>query len=363
MILKIKQYIQNFFSITYIKTIFNFINLIIFFFVSRLGIISAFFMSFINFSFIREQHAVTSGIYKFYYRSIKKINWSLIRRNTHRIEKGLIMKPQKKIFALNYIEETVNEYLKLEKNNENHTVKWCTDILDTFFNTIQLNDKTKKLKNKFDNHKLKFEIPFDNDDKRNNHNEKYTPYFKENYLSKVKYEDLYQLSVNRRSVRYFKPNKIDKNILDKALLIARQAPSACNRAPYKYIFFNDSNMASEIASIPFGTIGYSHQIPCLAVLVGDLSLFASSRDRHNIYVDSSLSAMSFIFALETLGLSSCCINWPDFLPLEIKMSKKLKLKSYERVIMLIAIGYADYQSKVCFSKKKELNEISIFHKK
>ena len=43
------------------------------------------------------------------------------------------------------------------------------------------------------------------------------------------------------------------------------------------------------------------------------------------------------------------------------MSKKLKLKSYERVIMLIAIGYADYENKVSFSKKKELDEISIFY--
>ena len=70
--------------------------------------------------------------------------------------------------------------------------------------------------------------------------------------------------------------------------------------------------------------------------------------------------MSFILALESLGLSSCCINWPDFLPLEIRMSKKLKLNSYERVIMLIYIGYSDEKSKVPYSKKKELNKLREF---
>jgi nitroreductase len=72
-------------------------------------------------------------------------------------------------------------------------------------------------------------------------------------------------------------------------------------------------------------------------------------------VDASLAVMPFMMALETLGLSSSPINWPDFEPLERKMQKTLHLEDDERVIMLIAVGYADPEGLVAFSQKKELD--------
>ena len=132
MILKIKSLIQKLLGITFIKKIFNLVNLIIYYLVSRLSFISTFFMSFITLGFNREQQAVALGIYNFYKNSssTKEINWSLLRRNTHRLEKGLIMKPQKKLFALNYIEETVNEFIKIKEEHDNQTIKWTLNVLE-----------------------------------------------------------------------------------------------------------------------------------------------------------------------------------------------------------------------------------------
>ena len=110
-----------------------------------------------------------------------------------------------------------------------------------------------------------------------------------------------------------------------------------------------------MAAIPFGAAGYGHQIPALAVLVGRLDHYFSPRDRHVIYVDGALAAMGFMYALETLGLSSSVINWPDFEPLEAKMQATLGLDYHERVIMLIAIGHADPEGLVPYSQKKPLD--------
>ena len=87
-----------------------------------------------------------------------------------------------------------------------------------------------------------------------------------------------------------------------------------------------------------GTSGYSYNIPSIVVVVGDLSSYFSERDRHVIYIDASLAAMTFMLTLETMGLSSCPINWPDIEKLERKMKKKLSLKSYERPVMLISVA-------------------------
>ena len=106
-----------------------------------------------------------------------------------------------------------------------------------------------------------------------------------------------------------------------------------------------------------GTAGYAENIPCVAVVVGDLSEYSNARDRHVIYIDGALTSMSFMYALETLGLSSCPINWPDFGPLEQKMKKKLALENYERPIMLISFGYPAKDVEVPYSSKKSLDEI------
>ncbi|MEX0914056.1 MAG: nitroreductase family protein, partial [Demequina sp.] len=115
-----------------------------------------------------------------------------------------------------------------------------------------------------------------------------------------------------------------------------------------------------VAGIPMGASGYAHQIPTVIVVKGDLSNYFSPRDRHVPYIDASLATMGFIYALETLGLSSSVINWPDLEPLEAKMAKTLGLKPHERVIMLLAVGYADPESLVAYSKKKSLENMRRF---
>jgi nitroreductase len=125
--------------------------------------------------------------------------------------------------------------------------------------------------------------------------------------------------------------------------------------PYEFRIFDDPAMVKTVAGIPFGAAGYAHNIPTIIVVVGKLHSYFSPRDRHVIYVDASLAVMPFMMALETLGLSSSPINWPDFEPLERKMQKTLHLEDDERVIMLIAVGYADPEGLVAFSQKKELD--------
>jgi nitroreductase len=174
-------------------------------------------------------------------------------------------------------------------------------------------------------------------------------------VSDISYESLELLAQQRRSVRWFEQKPVERELIDKALRVARQAPTACNRIPYEFRIFDDPALAREIAGIPFGTAGYAENVPAIAVVVGKLESYFSPRDRHAIYVDSSLASMQFILALETLGLSSSVINWPDFEPLEAKMQRRLSLDTSDRVIMLIAFGYAHDEGLVPYSAKKSLD--------
>jgi len=59
-----------------------------------------------------------------------------------------------------------------------------------------------------------------------------------------------------------------------------------------------------------------------------------------------------MLALQTLGLSICSINWPDIADRDIAIGKALALASHERVVMLIAVGYAAEDGKIPYSQKK-----------
>jgi len=72
--------------------------------------------------------------------------------------------------------------------------------------------------------------------------------------------------------------------------------------------------------------------------------------------------MPFVLSLEAQGLSTCIINWADISFREYGIRKKLGLKEHEKVVLSIAIGHAEKNIKVPFSKRKSVSEISRFIK-
>ena len=284
---------------------------------------------------------------------------ALLARNTHRLEKGLIMRPRRDVFALDYIEETVKAYeaaLEAAQNGKRglpaEQLQWTHDVLAEYFAVTGSHPKIDPLRARFQRLPAPPRIC----------DEPLVPYRRD--LSQpppVSYEALAALAHRRRSVRWFLPKPVPRELIDKALEVAAQSPSACNRQPFVFRIFDEPELVRQVASIPYGVIGYEHQIPVIVVIVGQLRNFFDARDRHLIYIDSALAAMSFILALETLGLSSCCINWPDIPEREKKMAELLKLEPDERPVMLIALGWPDPEGMVPRSVKKPLKLLRTYN--
>ena len=116
-------------------------------------------------------------------------------------------------------------------------------------------------------------------------------------------------------------------------------------------------MLRRVASLPGGAAGFVDGFPVVIAVVGKLDAFFADRDRHVVYIDASLAAMSFIFALETMGVSSCVINTPGSEASEQRLSDSLGLASYERPVSLIALGFPDPTGMVPRSQKKSLDDI------
>ena len=277
---------------------------------------------------------------------------ALLRRNIHRIEKGLIMRPRRDVFALDYLSETLNAF-HCAMNHADFSQseqQWAIDVLTEYFSVVDLTQTTIAK-----NHQLFQSIVTASTATTNKKPYLYTDKVNHN----IGYEQLLTLTQARRSTRWFTNQAVELSKIKLAAQVALQAPSACNRQPYQFYVIDQQPLLGQLAKLPGGTAGFADNIPTLIAVVGDLSYYPYTRDRHVIYIDASLASMQFMLALETLGLSSCPINWPELYTLDKKVSKLLKLPQYKRVVMFMAVGYPDHTGQIAFSDKKDPNDIVI----
>lgn len=293
-------------------------------------------------SFSREHRSVLTGRLA-YKETILRVDRSsaLLRRNIHRIEKGLIMQPRREVFAEAYIDETVDCYTSALKQASAcpEELKWAQDVLTLYFSVVIHQGAIVTAYDKF-NSECKPALTS-------------VPYqYQDLPLSSITFEQLETLYKRRRSVRWFEDKKVPISLIRQAVNAASLAPSACNRQPYEFYVVNESGKATALAELAMGTVGFADNIQCTIAIVGDLSAYPAERDRHVIYIDSSLASMQLMLALETLGLATCSINWPDVEDREKAIETKLELPKHKRVIMLMAVGYAQKEGGIPFSQKK-----------
>lgn len=301
--------------------------------------------------FDREHLAVLQGRLS-YARALKKMGQSspLLRRNIHRLEKGLIMRPRRPVFAESFVLETVRCFkaAQVTPGFSESELRWARDVLDQYFGVTASSPIVDAARKHYEvdgpaiqAQALAAEQTF-------------SPYPAASLpVSDVAFDDLLTLFARRRSIRWYQEKRVPDESIQKAVEAALLAPSACNRQPFRFVVANAQNVASRIAECAGGTAGFAHQVPAVIVVVGDLSAYPLERDRHLIYIDASLASMQFMLAAETLGLATCPINWPDVDSSESSMRRILPLPPHERVIMLIAIGFADPNGGIPYSQKKQ----------
>lgn len=310
-------------------------------------------------AFSREQAAVAAGRIT-YRRALERDRASsfLLRRNVHRLEKGLIMPHRRKLFALDFIAETMDEFRAVAKMQAGQDMtpelRWARDVLAAYFDAVDtthpklapLNAQFRQLKDDLTGPPAAHPS---------------APFVRDLTVQPVAVDALYQLSRRRRSVRSYRPDPVPRDIVDHAVAIGAQSPSACNRQAFHFLVFDDPDTAKKVAAVPAGTRSFVHNIPAVVVMVGHLSAYPRERDRHAIYVDASLAAMGFIYALEAQGVASCAINWADEEPAESTITRMLDLAPEDRVIMMISYGWPVDEAHVPYSAKRAVNEIRLYN--
>ena len=150
-------------------------------------------------------------------------------------------------------------------------------------------------------------------------------------------EGIEQFFLSRHSIRDYSEEDVDDSVLLKALRLAQQAPSACNRQGVRaYIVGKDhikdlTNQLSEIG-------GFAKAAKRIIIITGKMSAYRPEEINQYI-VSASIYSAYLSLTLHLYGLASCIIQrpvvWTNFWELN---RVKFGINPDEQIICLLTVG-------------------------
>lgn len=282
-----------------------------------------------------------------------------LRTHVHVLEKGLSARNRRPVFGAKLIRSAVEDFQHLQALRvqcacaaDESLYAWARDVMTHYFSVVGSHPE-------IDAARAAFASTLE---PRGDGGERLVPFARIDAAGRMcNYDQLLELARRRRSVRTYAPEKVPHDLIDRALAVAALSPSSCNRQPFHFHVVDDPAMIDKLQTIPGGITCFNH-VPMLIVVTGDMrGVVESVTNRHSIYVDASLFVMSFILALETLGLSSCCVNWSETREKDSAVRGLLALPPYQRVVMFLVVGYPLPDAIVPRSHKRHLDDLRSFH--
>lgn len=149
-------------------------------------------------------------------------------------------------------------------------------------------------------------------------------------VQKLSCYDVLQAIFMRRSIRKYRPDKIDMRIISKLLEAARWAPSSKNRQPWEFIVVHDKEKIDLIARAKGEN--WIANAPLLIVAVSDpeISPIYHMSDTAMALQNISLAALKY-------GLGTCWIGIYE----SEEVKKALGIPQNKVLVGALAVGYPD----------------------
>ena len=163
--------------------------------------------------------------------------------------------------------------------------------------------------------------------------------------------------LSRYSLREFSKDVVPEELIKRALKLAMKTPSVCNRQAWHVLHSSDNTIIKKALSYQNGNRPFGDKTPNLMIITTDLKAFFSGFEHYQHWIDGGLFSMSIMYALHSLGIASCPLNWCQTPKRDKQLRKAIKINTNHTVIMMIAIGYPDDVNKVCSSTRRPLEEI------
>lgn len=175
------------------------------------------------------------------------------------------------------------------------------------------------------------------------------------YNQTKNFKDLF---MNRWSVRNFSGVPVDINKVRDAIELAMKTPSVCNRQSARVHIATDKKLIDRVLKAQGGMTGYETP-PVLLTVTTDSNSFIALTERNQIYTDGGLFSMSLLLGLEYYQLAACPLNAMLDVSRDKTIRKLINLRPSENIIMFIAVGNFDDDSKVPKSFRFDVDDVLV----
>lgn len=169
--------------------------------------------------------------------------------------------------------------------------------------------------------------------------------------------DLRRFFAARHSVRNFSADPIMPEVLEAAVRMAQSAPSVCNRQAGRVYYTRDPVVMQRLLAHQNGNRGFGDRIDTLLVVTVSLDCFLTVGERYQSWIDGGLFAMTLIYALHSLGVGTCCLNWSVEPAVDQRFKAESGIPEGDAVIMLLAAGMLPDEFKVAASPRRPIDEV------
>lgn len=304
-----------------------------------------------NYLYDMKRYLKYSSTLQFFDSETQLRSW--IDADAHKLEKGLALAEPRPGFGKGVAERLVREIdLYRAKHGKSLSLETAVSVLDSYVAfTRGCNIEYTELFG--DIERLAREIALDNQ------RAGCDTITKSEWLESAQ-QDLSGFFKSRRSVRDFSSQRVEPESLLKAVEMAMYTPTVCNRQAIKAHAFTEAETVRNVLQCQSGNSGFGDKVPAAIVVTVDRQSFFTSGERNQCWIDGGLFSMSLIYALHSLGLGTCCLNWSVTKDQDQSLRKVIEIEESDAVIMMIAIGHLKDTFKVAKSTRKPIEEFITF---
>lgn len=172
--------------------------------------------------------------------------------------------------------------------------------------------------------------------------------------------DFLSFAEARHSIRNYAPGPVPTDAIERAVQVAQQSPSSCNRQTCRARIWTDPDACARILALQSGNRGFGDQLGGVAVITSELAHWEQANERYQGWVDGGLFAMSFAYGLHAEGLGAVMLNWSECKARDRDLRRLIRLPESELVVTMIGFGNLPDTLRVPVSQRKPLPYAASF---
>lgn len=168
-------------------------------------------------------------------------------------------------------------------------------------------------------------------------------------------------SASRHSVRHFS-GPVSLEQIEKAVSLARNAPSACNRQHARVHCVCDKEIQKKILSLQNGNRGFGHLADKLLIITADLHDIRWEEERNDLYTNAGIFLMNLCYALHANKVAHCLLNWSVSPFRDVLLRRLVSIPDHENIICILACGDCPEHFRLAASPRKPVSQILTVHR-